>query len=307
MIRDIGNISLFTTLFYFGRKKMSNDIKNYIGQNINGFKVLDAKRENNRTYLKIVCPKCGEIKWMLQNAVKRCETCGCGQKDGKKAIDLSGQRFGKLTVIQRVENKGNTVMWECRCDCGNTITVPSQSLRNGITISCGCEKRRTKDYTGQRFGRLILLEKTNYTEKGGYVYKCKCDCGNIIYRPISLIKSGGIKSCGCLPRDLGKEKIKRMREINHVEGTAVGNIASRKLAKNNTSGYTGVTKCGKYWQARIKFKGIIYYLGNYKNKEMAIRARQEAEKELYGTFLEWYAENFPEQWKRIQKKNSSGE
>ena len=193
-------------------------------------------------------------------------------------------------------------MWQCKCDCGNTIAVPSQSLRNGKAISCGCQKRRTKDYTGLHFGRLTLLEKTNRTGKNGYIYKCQCDCGNIIYRPISLIKSGGIKSCGCLAQNMNKEKIKRMREANHVEGTAVGNIASRKLAKNNTSGHTGVARSGDYWKAQITFKGVHYYLGSSKDKNEAIRAREAAEKELFGTFLKWYAENYPKQWERIKNK-----
>lgn len=285
---------------------MMNNIKNYIGQNINGFEVLDAKSENKKTYLKIICPKCGKIKWMPQYGVKTFKTCGCGQKEGSNAIDLTGQRFGKLTVISRAENRGKTVMWRCRCDCGNTAIVPSQSLRSGVTVSCGCQKRRTDNYSGQKFGRLTLLDKTNDTDpNNGYIYKCRCDCGNIIYRPIGPIKSGKIKSCGCLQKDTGREQIKKMRKINHVGGTAVGNISSKKLAKNNTSGYTGVTKSGNYWQARITFKGTVYYLGSSQDKIEAIRMRKQAEKNIFGSFLDWYAQNYPEHWERMQKKKNN--
>lgn len=56
----------------------------------------------------------------------------------RKAIDLTGQRFGRLTVISRVENKNNKATWRCLCDCGNEATVRSDSLRNGDTRSCGC-------------------------------------------------------------------------------------------------------------------------------------------------------------------------
>ena len=55
-----------------------------------------------------------------------------------KFVDLTGQRFGRLTVIKRVENDGEKVMWLCRCDCGNETTVFSGYLRNGDTKSCGC-------------------------------------------------------------------------------------------------------------------------------------------------------------------------
>ena len=53
-------------------------------------------------------------------------------------IDLTGQRFGRLTVIRRVENIGIKTAWLCKCDCGNEITVISNSLRTGNTKSCGC-------------------------------------------------------------------------------------------------------------------------------------------------------------------------
>ena len=55
-----------------------------------------------------------------------------------KFVDLTGQRFGRLTVIKRVENNGKKVMWLCRCDCGNETTVFSGYLRKGDTKSCGC-------------------------------------------------------------------------------------------------------------------------------------------------------------------------
>lgn len=57
-----------------------------------------------------------------------------------KFIDLSGQRFGKLTVIGRAPNKNSKTMWYCLCDCGDSTTVSSTHLRSGHTISCGCYK-----------------------------------------------------------------------------------------------------------------------------------------------------------------------
>lgn len=54
-------------------------------------------------------------------------------------IDLTGQRFGRLTVIERAENAGNgAVRFVCQCDCGRRVAVRSDALRNGTTKSCGC-------------------------------------------------------------------------------------------------------------------------------------------------------------------------
>jgi len=54
-------------------------------------------------------------------------------------IDLTGQRFGKLLVIDRAGiNNERKATWRCRCDCGNEHTTIGKSLRNGNTKSCGC-------------------------------------------------------------------------------------------------------------------------------------------------------------------------
>lgn len=58
-----------------------------------------------------------------------------------RLIDLTGQRFGRLTVMQRAENKGNEVTWLCRCDCGTETLVIGKDLRRGHTQSCGCFHR----------------------------------------------------------------------------------------------------------------------------------------------------------------------
>lgn len=58
-----------------------------------------------------------------------------------KLIDLSGQRFGRLTVIERAgtaTNRGKQPLWLCECDCGNTTIVGGCSLKSGNTKSCGC-------------------------------------------------------------------------------------------------------------------------------------------------------------------------
>lgn len=56
----------------------------------------------------------------------------------RKLIDITGQQFGRLTVIKREGCRGKAPLWECRCKCGNTHYVTGGNLKNGGTQSCGC-------------------------------------------------------------------------------------------------------------------------------------------------------------------------
>lgn len=55
-----------------------------------------------------------------------------------RLIDLTGQKFGRLTVVERSANRGKDPCWECLCECGKLTTVRGNHLRNGHTTSCGC-------------------------------------------------------------------------------------------------------------------------------------------------------------------------
>jgi hypothetical protein len=57
-------------------------------------------------------------------------------------IDLTGKRFGKLTVLEYTnERRNGSVMWLCKCDCGNTKLIRQQNLTKGNTVSCGCFRK----------------------------------------------------------------------------------------------------------------------------------------------------------------------
>lgn len=59
-----------------------------------------------------------------------------------KFIDLTGDRYGRLVVLRRIEVVGERhAHWLCRCDCGEESVVRSNSLRRGMTRSCGCQMR----------------------------------------------------------------------------------------------------------------------------------------------------------------------
>ncbi len=121
-------------------------------------------------------------------------------------IDLTGQQYGRLLVIRRASNSRGKVVWICRCTCGNTINVVSNSLRTGNTRSCGCfQKEIAKrignnnalDIAGQRYGHLVAIKAIKNKEDYKTVWECQCDCGNTHLVKLVDLQRGHVKSCGC--------------------------------------------------------------------------------------------------------------
>ena len=135
-----------------------------------------------------------------------------------KYIDLTGQTFGFLTVIERAENRiqpsGQSVpQWLCRCICGNTKIVRGRDLRYGGVRSCGCKKMDMikesltinltgvvmSDY-GVKDSKLTVLERVDdYISPQGHHsirWRCKCKCGNEKILLTNQIVSGKVKDCG---------------------------------------------------------------------------------------------------------------
>lgn len=117
-------------------------------------------------------------------------------------IDLMGQKFGRLTVIKRVESTfSRRVKWLCRCDCGKEIIVKGKGLRSGHTKSCGCI--RITDLTGKKFGRWTVIKRVNpFSRVNGYKWLCKCDCGTIRKVRGLGLRNGTSTSCGCYHKEI---------------------------------------------------------------------------------------------------------
>lgn len=205
--------------------------------------------------------------------------------------DLTGQRFGKLVALSRTEKRmdSGSVVWKCRCDCGKLAEVSARRLIRGKVRSCGCLSAPSyKDYTGKRFGRLMVIEPAGKIRKNGATvtrWKCRCDCGNETIVAQSELQSGDTKSCGCLQKERAKEALTLMADTSVAILERIHNNPPRS---NNTSGYTGVyrRKNGS-WAAYINFRKKRYNLGSYRTMEEAIKARQQGE-EMHDDFLEWY-------------------
>lgn len=124
-------------------------------------------------------------------------------------IDLTGQKIGRWTVLylldERTKKRGT--LWHCRCECGIEKDVPGETLRSGQSRSCGCLQKEIAsqngkncaiDITGQRFGKLVALERIPSKDKNKHTnWKCQCDCGNIAYIDLGNLMSGKSQSCGC--------------------------------------------------------------------------------------------------------------
>lgn len=133
-----------------------------------------------------------------------------------KLIDLTGQRFGRLTVLYRSnKEKYPEVTWHCKCDCGNECDVSAQCLRQGKTKSCGCWRKEKmfnenfKDLTGQKFGRLMVLyENKDDPRKEKFkntIWHCLCECGNECDVSSCHLVAGQVQSCGCLQKERASE------------------------------------------------------------------------------------------------------
>ena len=229
--------------------------------------------------------------------------------------DFTGRRFGKLLVLglaaeditsasgkpvqSRIKRDANgRVLWNCKCDCGNTVEATSSELKSGNRKSCGCLSRPPLyDWVGKRFGRLTV---TAYDGKrNGYHYwKCLCDCGNETVVVQTSLLRGHTSSCGCLGRSL-----KDRRTL--VDGTCVEILRSALLKgtipQNNSSGVRGVywQKKQQRWIAQIMFKGKMIYLGSYNTIGEAAIARKRGEQKYFGEFLEEYDARAAEEGLRI--------
>ena len=142
-----------------------------------------------------------------------------------KIIDLTGQKFGRLTVKHRVgkDGRGESI-WHCICECGNTKDVLSSNLRKGATQSCGClqkeragKKTSIKDLTNKKFGKLTAIKPTEKRLNGQVVWLCKCECGNEVeVRSYNLV-SGATCSCGCLNQSHGELVIENLLKEHNIK------------------------------------------------------------------------------------------
>lgn len=118
-------------------------------------------------------------------------------------VDFIGVKFGKLTVMERTEQRDRykRPMYLLLCECGNYIIRAKGDVKNKKgPRSCGCMKHPSlpKDITGNKYGRLTAISSTGIKSgNGDYIWNCICECGNECKITIGALNSGHTKSCGC--------------------------------------------------------------------------------------------------------------
>lgn len=125
---------------------MSKNCRDLTGQRFGKLEVLYRYYENKNGSAQWVCKcDCGNIKVVLGVSLTRTNratrSCGCqtyANASKANVKDLTGQRFGKLTVLYDTkQRKNHRVVWHCKCDCGREVDRVSDSLIQKDTISCG--------------------------------------------------------------------------------------------------------------------------------------------------------------------------
>lgn len=217
-----------------------------------------------------------------------------------KVKDITGQKFGRLTVIEPAP-RPNTVnnkhkYWKCRCDCQKEVVVDGVDLRSGNTTSCGCA-RKGRVHKG-RVHKHGMSGTRLYNIHHGMKQRCY-DLNSDSYKNYG---ARGIKICD---EFLGENGFKYFAEwalkngysdsltldrINPDGNYEISNLrwADKSLQsfnrrpRNNKSGHVGIHKRlnGKY-RAYIAKNGKQHYFGTYETIEEAVEARRKAERELY--------------------------
>lgn len=238
------------------------------------------------------------------------------------AEDLTGKVFGRLTVIERVDDyvspKGERKpRWRCRCCCDkqNEVLVTANNLKKGNTTSCGCVRneilydvnsKRMKVYNDYEVQEDYVIM---YTQKGEPFYvdlddfwRIKDICWHIADgyvkgkikddesgKFIDIALSRYIMNC---PPNMevdhihGSNTLNDNRKSNLRIVTRSQNCMNRDIFSNNKSGATGVywNKKSKKWNSEIDVDGKYIWIGSFNNKEDAINARKKAEEKYFGDF-----------------------
>ena len=159
-----------------------------------------------------------------------------------KLINLQGQKFGRLTVLQRVKINGKG-KWKCQCECGNIVYTQGNKLTSGNTKSCGCLKYKNmpKDLTGKKFGRLQVLSLAGTDRKQNTIWHCRCECGKYTDVVRYDLTSGHTQSCGCLQ----KERTSQACRISDksLENKKFGKLTVLSNVKISNTGHGTLREC----------------------------------------------------------------
>lgn len=194
---------------------------------------------------------------------------------GRRLIDLTGKKFGYLTVLELDKEKSTNIKyWKCQCECGTIKSIQGGHLKDGTTTSCGCHRadkiniynsNRLINLIGKKFGKLeVLSEDKSRTKQGKHYWFCKCECGNIVSIKGDSLRDGRSKSCGCI-KSYGEEKIISILQelnINFITQKTFPGLVSEKGISLRIDFYLPDLK------TCIEYNGVQHYkaIGGWSNK-----------------------------------------
>lgn len=230
--------------------------------------------------------------------------------------DLTGQKFGQLTVLCQTEDyidpQGkHKAKWHCNCDCGNEVDVVGHRLKGGKTTSCGCYKKQrigtgSKKYNQYKIIDDVIIIYTNKGEeilvdtesfynipkireicwcvgKNGYIVGRDCENSRNVFLH-DIIMQPSFENGEMVDHIDGRRFDNRISELRMASSTQ--NNQNKRIRSDNTSGVTGVywSNDRNKWYVQITIGGKTKNLGYYNDLKDAVRVRLIAEKEHFGEF-----------------------
>lgn len=166
---------------------------------------------------------------------------------GRPPIDITGQRFGRLTVSHRVgSNPRGAALWRCACDCGRAHTASGVELRKGNIRSCGCLIREREWVAGKLFGSLTALAPSS---RGGGRWLFRCVCGKRITTRLPKVRMGIPSSCGCKVVHAIKHGGARRRgkhQLYAIWGGMKARCSNPRFPSYKNYGGRGISVCGRW-------------------------------------------------------------
>ncbi len=207
-----------------------------------------------------------------------------------KLKDLTGNVYGRLTVISRApdklyENGRRKSFWNCLCSCGEPKIIAGDNLKQGDTKSCGCFNMEVlkakadplrKEFPMEWQSHRGMIDRVSRVAKYKELGMCES------WRDFSVFLS----DMGCRP-----SKQHTIDRIDTKAGYCPSNCRwadkstqayNSKLPSNNNTGRVGVSPLRGKYQAYISYEGVNIYLGVFEEIQDAIDARVKAEIKYYG-------------------------
>ena len=208
-----------------------------------------------------------------------------------KVIDMTGQRYGRLTVVSRAENdKNGKAHWWCQCDCGSPLkSIDGAALRKGLVVSCGCNKlqklaqynqQHTIDEIGNVYGYLTVISRNTEIKNGRAMWNCKCKCGNDYVVSGKLLRQGKVTSCGCRTQSIGEETVEKILLQNNFEYSKeyLVDVRKEKIYQHHKARFDFAIFKNNNLQYFIEYDGLQHFKENIRENGLGWNCKDAYEK-----------------------------